>query len=123
MKTKAFFPARAAYAAIEADVLPVLAQATLVAPRRRACVMPVVIPKSLNDPVGFMPRCLNERRLIPAYSAHRGASQIGVAPSIIVTISDSSASGSSSRNRQTPLWSMDLRDARRASQALIIRSP
>src|SRR5262249_56727222 len=78
MKTNAFILARAAYAAIEAEVLPVLAQATPVARSRFACVMPVVIPKSLNDPVGFIPRCLNDRRFILAYVADRGASQIGV---------------------------------------------
>ena len=49
----AFIPARAAYAAIEADVLPVLAHATLSAPNFTACVTPVVIPKSLKEPVGF----------------------------------------------------------------------
>ena len=91
-----YFGARG-YAAIEADVLPVLAQATPVARSRFACVMPVVIPKSLNDPVGFIPRCLNDRRFILAYAADRGASQIGVLPSTIVTILASSASGSSSR--------------------------
>ena len=123
MKTNAFILARAAYAAIEADVLPVLAQATPVARSRFACVMPVVIPKSLNDPVGFIPRCLNDRRFILAYAADRGASQIGVLPSTIVTILASSASGSSSRKRQTPLRTMVLDDARRASQFLVKNSP
>src|SRR5262245_19977545 len=119
MKTNAFILARAAYAAIEAEVLPVLAQATPLARRRFACVMPVVIPKSLNDPVGFIPRCLNDRRFIFAYAADRGAFQIGVLPSPIVMIFASSASGSSSRKRQTPLSSMVLDDALRSSQTLI----
>src|SRR5215475_15659131 len=115
--------AREAEATNEADVLPVLAQATLVARRIFACVMPVVIPKSLKDPVGFIPRCLNDRRFILAYSADRGASQIGVLPSPIVTILASSASGRSSRKRQTPLWSMVLGEARRPSQFLTRYSP
>ena len=46
-------PACAAYAASEAEVLPVDAQATAVAPMRRAWVTPTVIPRSLNDPVGL----------------------------------------------------------------------
>ena len=39
-----------------ADVLPVDAQATARAPMRTACVTATVIPRSLNEPVGFSPR-------------------------------------------------------------------
>src|SRR4051794_10200851 len=51
-------PARVAYAAAEADVLPVDAQTTALAPRPAAADMAVVMPRSLNDPVGFMPSTL-----------------------------------------------------------------
>ena len=38
-----------------ADVFPVEAQATHSNPRSRATLMAVVMPVSLNEPVGFMP--------------------------------------------------------------------
>ena len=48
-------PALAAYAAADADVLPVEAQAMARAPSSIAFDTARVIPRSLNDPVGFMP--------------------------------------------------------------------
>ena len=48
-------PAFAAYAAAEALVFPVEAQITALAPLRIESVSASVIPRSLNDPVGFMP--------------------------------------------------------------------
>src|SRR5215472_12772659 len=97
-------PARAAYAAIEAEVLPVEAQATAAAPYSRAAVTPVVIPLSLNDPVGFMPWCLKRSPARPQYSDESWASQIGVLPSKRVTTRETSVvNGNSSWNRQTPL--------------------
>ncbi len=48
-------PARAAYAAAEADVLPVDAQITTLASRSTAVEIAMVIPRSLNDPVGLSP--------------------------------------------------------------------
>jgi hypothetical protein len=50
-------PPRAAYAAMDADVFPVEAQATQRKPASRAKVAATVIPVSLNDPVGFIPWC------------------------------------------------------------------
>jgi hypothetical protein len=50
-----FISARAAYAATEADVLPVEAQHTQENPSAFAMVIAAEIPVSLNDPVGFMP--------------------------------------------------------------------
>ena len=52
-------PAALAYAAMDADVLPVDTQATRVIPRRSACATPQVMPLSLKDPVGLNPWCLN----------------------------------------------------------------
>ena len=43
---------------MEADVFPVEAQATQRNPSRRATDAAIVMPVSLNDPVGFMPWCL-----------------------------------------------------------------
>ena len=51
-------PARAAYAAALAAVLPVLAQINVRAPRATATLTAAVMPRSLNDPVGFNPSTL-----------------------------------------------------------------
>ena len=40
---------------MEAEVLPVDAQAVTRLPSTAACVMHAVIPKSLNEPVGLLP--------------------------------------------------------------------
>lgn len=48
-------PARTAYAAAEAEVLPVEAQMTAFAPSSLALVMAMVMPRSLKDPVGLAP--------------------------------------------------------------------
>ena len=53
-----FIPARAAYAAAEAAVLPVDAQITVVAPRPSASLTAAVMPRSLNEPVGLSPSYL-----------------------------------------------------------------
>ncbi len=45
-------PAAVAYAAAEAEVLPVEAQTTALAPASTAAVMAIVMPRSLNEPVG-----------------------------------------------------------------------
>jgi hypothetical protein len=52
----------------EAEVFPVEAQATVVAPILMASETPTVIPLSLNEPVGFSPSCLRESLSSPAYS-------------------------------------------------------
>ena len=48
-------PARAAYAAAEAEVLPVEAHATALAPASTAFETAMVIPRSLKEPVGLAP--------------------------------------------------------------------
>jgi hypothetical protein len=50
-----FIPARAAYAATEAEVFPVDAQQTDVNPSDRATLIAAEIPVSLKDPVGLRP--------------------------------------------------------------------
>src|SRR5207248_2430504 len=78
-------PARAAYAAIAAEVLPVEAHATHWNPRSTATDSAAVIPASLNEPVGFMPWCFANNQSTPAISAQRGISYSGVFPSNNVT--------------------------------------
>ena len=53
-------PARAAYAAADADVLPVDAQMIASAPSASARVTATVMPRSLNEPVGFCPSHLSQ---------------------------------------------------------------
>ena len=48
-------PALTAYADALAEVLPVDAQITARAPSSAALLMAIVIPRSLNDPVGLAP--------------------------------------------------------------------
>jgi hypothetical protein len=50
-------------------VLPVLAQTAIRAPLAFACVIATVIPASLNDAVGFIPRCRYVTFAASAYSA------------------------------------------------------
>ena len=61
MKMTGCRPPAAAYAAMDAEVLPVDTHATRVMPRRRACDAPQVMPLSLKEPVGLKPWCLNVR--------------------------------------------------------------
>src|SRR4051812_3020260 len=83
-RTAQVSPARAAYAAADADVLPVDAQITALAPDARAYVMATVIPRSLNDPVGLAPSTFSSTR-DPVSSPRYGASTSGVPPSPRVT--------------------------------------
>src|SRR3712207_5541131 len=53
-------PARAAYAAALALVLPVEAQMTAFAPSSTALVMAIVMPRSLHEPVGLAPSTLRK---------------------------------------------------------------
>ena len=59
ISTRGLRPAFAAYAAIDAEVLPVEAHTTASAPSCRATEIAVVIPRSLNDPVGLLPSTLS----------------------------------------------------------------
>src|SRR6476660_166312 len=96
-------PARAAYAAAEADVFPVDAQIKPWAPRSTALETATVIPRSLNEPVGFKPSHLIKTRP-PIRSLNRGAKTRGVEPSPRVMIGVPSPTGRQSRYRAiTPL--------------------
>ena len=66
-------PARAAYAAAEAEVFPVEAQISAVEPRSTALDTATVIPRSLNEPVGLTPSFLTKTsQPWPTRSLNRG---------------------------------------------------
>src|SRR5262249_39344728 len=77
-------PARAAYAAALALVLPVEAQMTAVAPRAAAMLTATGMPRALDDPVGVVPSTLRDTSH-PARADTTGAGSSGVAPSPSVT--------------------------------------
>ncbi len=56
--TNGLTPARAAYAAIDAEVLPVEAHTTASAPSPTAQDSATVMPRSLKEPVGLSPSTL-----------------------------------------------------------------
>src|SRR5579875_285427 len=84
MITTQLSPARAAYAAAEAEVFPVDAQTTALAPSARALEIAIVIPRSLNDPVGLAPSSFSQT-WAPTRSDNLGAGISGVPPSKRVT--------------------------------------
>ncbi len=68
-------------------MLPVEAQMTAREPASTALEMAMVMPRSLNEPVGLKPSHLRKmRRLGSVASARRGAGMSGVLPSCSVTI-------------------------------------
>ena len=89
-------PARAAYAAALAAVLPVDAQITASAPSRTAAETAQVMPRSLNEPVGLAPSSLSQTSA-PTRSDTRSASTSGVEPSCSETTGSAGANGSRSR--------------------------
>ena len=92
-------PALVAYAAADALVLPVEAQITALALRAAATDIAVVIPRSLNDPVGLTPSYL--MKTSAPTSEHRWAALIsGVPPSPRVTIGAPPSEG----NRSAYSW-------------------
>src|SRR5215207_9480990 len=91
-------PPRAAYAAALAAVLPVEAQITASAPSRTAADTAHVIPRSLKEPVGFVPSSLSHTSH-PARSDTRSASTSGVDPSASETTGSPDANGNRSRQR------------------------
>src|SRR5439155_27368159 len=97
-------PARAAYAEADAEVFPVEAQMTAFVPRSIAFEMATVIPRSLNDPVGFAPSFLTKiSQPRPIRSLNRGDSVNGVFPSPNEMIGASGETGRRSRyNSMTP---------------------
>ena len=89
-------PARDAYAAAEAEVLPVDAHTTALAPSSTAIEMAIVMPRSLKLPVGFAPSTLSHTSA-PTRSDSRGAGTRGVPPSSRVTTGVLSVMGKKSR--------------------------
>src|ERR1700684_1036153 len=84
ISTAQVMPARAAYAAADADVFPVDAHSTARWPRATASVTAIVIPRSLKEPVGLSPSTLR-CTVHPVFAESRGAGISGVAPSDRVT--------------------------------------
>src|SRR5579875_3489905 len=84
MSTAQVIPALAAYAAAEADVLPVEPHTTALAPSSRALDMATVMPRSLHYPVGFAPSTFSHT-WAPVLSESLGARTSGVPPSFRVT--------------------------------------
>src|SRR5213076_1704241 len=75
-------PARAAYAAAEAEVFPVDAQMSALVPHSIALDTATVIPRSLNEPVGLTPSFLTKTsQPRPMRSLNRGEYISGVFPS------------------------------------------
>ncbi len=89
-------PARDAYAAADADVLPVDAHTTALAPSSTAMEMAIVMPRSLKLPVGLAPSTLSHTAA-PTRSDSRGAGTSGVPPSSSVTTGVFSVMGRKSR--------------------------
>src|SRR5690606_33972222 len=79
-RTAAVMPAWVAYAAADADVLPVDAQMIAFAPASTAFETAIVIPRSLKDPVGFMPSYLTHT-FAPVRADSAAAGMRGVPPS------------------------------------------
>ena len=93
-------PPRAAYAAAEADVFPVDAQINVRTPRSAAFETATVIPRSLNEHVGFKPSYLIKTRAsLPIRSLSRGEKMSGVFPSPSEITGVASETGRKSRYR------------------------
>src|SRR5215470_1752297 len=114
-------PARAAYAAALALVFPVDAQITVRAPQATASETATVMPRSLNDPVGFIPSIFRYTWQ-PVSSDSAGAGSSGVPPSPSVTTASAGISGRLAENspitprqatltRSFPLLTLDAQDA------------
>jgi hypothetical protein len=88
--------ARAAYAAAEAEVLPVEAHSTARAPSSRALDTATVMPRSLNEPVGLAPSTFSQTSQ-PVRADSTGAGTSGVPPSSSVTTGVLGPTGSRSR--------------------------
>ncbi len=77
-------------------MLPVEAQITASAPSRTAADTAHVMPRSLNEPVGFAPSNFSQTSA-PTRSDTRSARMSGVEPSSSETTGSSGANGSRSR--------------------------
>ncbi len=94
--TSGLRPARAAYAAIDAEVLPVDAQTTASAPSASAHEIAVVMPRSLKEPVGLSPSTLSQTSPPVSPDSHDDGTS-GVPPSRRVIAGTPSGMSSSSR--------------------------
>ena len=111
-------PACFAYAAADAEVLPVDAQTTALAPSSLALVMAMVIPRSLKEPVGFMPSNFSHTAE-PVSSESARARISGVPPSPMVTTSVCSVTGSRSLySLMTPFQTCAMRRSPRFDSLL-----
>jgi hypothetical protein len=90
-------PAFAAYAAALAEVFPVDAQMTAFAPSSTALEIATVMPRSLNDPVGFAPSYFSHTSQ-PVRFDRTSEWMSGVPPSSSVMTGVASDTGSRSRN-------------------------
>src|SRR5262249_1034478 len=96
-------PAAAAYAAAEAEVLPVEAQMIDFAPCSLALATAMTMPRSLKEPVGFIPSNLSQSSSHPSARASDGAAISGVSPSPSVSAGVAAVMGKSSpQRRSTP---------------------
>src|SRR6185436_3811331 len=89
-------PAFAAYAAADADVLPVEAHTTACAPSSAALEIASVIPRSLKEPVGFDPSYFSHTSA-PVVADKASLRTSGVPPSRSVMTGVASVTGSRSR--------------------------
>ena len=94
--TMVSMPALDAYADADAEVLPVEAQTTALAPLPAAADTASVMPRSLNDPVGLAPSTLTQVSQ-PSSADSCSARTRGVLPSPRVITGSVSASGSQAR--------------------------
>src|SRR4029077_19821725 len=94
----------------EAEVFPVEAQIRAVAPRSSALETATVMPRSLNEPVGFKPSYLTKTRA-PIRSESFGVSISGVEPSPSVTTGVAWPTGRYSRYRAIPPLPLDFFDS------------
>ena len=94
------------------EVLPVEAQMTAFAPCSTAFEMAMVMPRSLKEPVGFMPSNLTQT-LAPVRAESAAAGMSGVPPSPSVTIGVASLMSSrSAYSRRTPRHCVSHLDVR-----------
>src|SRR6201993_5488468 len=96
ISTAQVMPARAAYAAADAEVFPVDAHNTARWPRASASVTAIVMPRSLKEPVGLRPPPLRWT-VQPVFSESLVAAISGVPPSSSVMGVQSSPTGNRSR--------------------------
>ena len=90
-------PATAPYAAADAEVFPVEAQMTARAPSSTAFEIAMTMPRSLNEPVGFMPSYFTKRFGTPIRLPNRSRWISGVLPSPSVMSGVASVTGRNSR--------------------------